>query len=344
MNIRKVVADRISQEMRRKGISSDLLARDTHLPGDVIQAYLGGNRELKFSELQPICDVLVLQIMRLLSADFAVSKLQYRSASPHDKNTAGQIENAFLTALDFLPAPRKLAVSICDKDNDPPMLIAEIQRTLSDLTAKYKTVESLYRQSNLPILPVNAGTDAFDAFLMRCGKKAVVCVNLNKPNVRIHFSLLHEMAHYLFHANIDVPIDILPRELYDNQNITDDVKPEYVANKFAQFFLVPFADAERFENRLNSLEGLDEYLSKQRTSPQVLANAIYDIRKLKQANSRYEQIVSTVTAATRTYRDKDSSLKDFINEEGRKLRSHLIAKKDEFSAEIWESIKKAWEI
>jgi Zn-dependent peptidase ImmA (M78 family) len=343
MKIREVVASRLNQEIIRKGFTSDMLVHETHLTKDVIQAYLDGNRELQFSELGPICDALVLQPMRLLSADFAVSKLQYRSAGQRDKKTAGQIENAFLTSLDFLPAPRKLATSIDDKYNDPPMLVVQIQHSLVDLTKKYPTVETLYRAAALPILPVNAGDDAFDAFLMRSGKKVVVCVNLNKPNVRIHFSLLHEMAHYLFHGNVDVPIDFLPRELYDN-HITDDAKPEYIANKFAQFFLVPFADAEKFATRLNSLDGLDEYLSAHRTSPQVLANAIYDILKIRNSTCRYDQITSTITAATISYGDKDNSLRNFLNEEGQKLRRHLSDQRNEFSDDVWKFIKTVWEI
>ena len=68
MELRTVIAGRLKQEMHRKGFTSDRLARAAQLAPPIVEGYLSGNRELQFSELRPLCDALMLRLMRLLSA------------------------------------------------------------------------------------------------------------------------------------------------------------------------------------------------------------------------------------------------------------------------------------
>ncbi|RUQ34068.1 MAG: ImmA/IrrE family metallo-endopeptidase [Candidatus Competibacteraceae bacterium] len=347
MELRTVIAGRLKQEMHRKGFTSDRLARAAQLAPPIVEGYLSGNRELQFSELRPLCDALMLRLMRLLSASFASSQLQYRSTGGRDPERAAAIENAFLTVMDWLPTPQSLPTLIEDCEDDVPWLINAVWQVVEPLLKKYPTVEALYHATRLPVLPVHAGPgpDAFDAFLLRSGKKALVCVNLDKSLTRIHFSLLHEMAHYLFHARIELPIDVLPSDLY-NDTVSAKTRPEYIANKFAQFFLVPFPDAERMAQRWPRMELPDGYLIQQRTSPQVVANAIYDWLRIRGGTiPRYMEVKEAVeTAAAMAGYAGDDGLRTFLEQEGAALKALITGRRDEFADEVWASMRAAWDI
>lgn len=245
---------------------------------------------------------------------------------------------------DYLPTPRRVpTVLLKDDQDDIAWLVGAVQRVVDPLLQHYQNVEALYRAAALPVLPVRAGNESFDAFLMRAEGKSLVCINLDKPTVRIHFSLLHEMAHYLFHAKADLPIDVLPATLWD-ETIRAEARPEYIANKFAQFFLVPFEDAERMALRWPRFDLPDDYLIQHRTSPQVVANAIYDLLRMKSGSKpRYAEVKAAVEAAAHTY-GGDDDLRVFLDQEGQTLRARLVAHRDEFSDEVWASVREAWDI
>lgn len=344
MELRTVIAERLQREMHRKGFTPERLAQAAHISRPVVEGYLVGNRELQFSELRPLCDALMLRLMRLLSANFANAQLQYRQTGGRDRERAAAIENAFLAVTDWLPTPRRLSTVQLDADEDDiNWLLGAVQRVVDPLLHQYQTVEALYRAAALPVLPIRAGDESFDAFLMRAEGKSLVCINLDKPTVRIHFSLLHEMAHYLFHANVDLPIDVLPKSLYDD-TVNAEVRPEYIANKFAQFFLVPFEDAENIVLRWPRFDLPSDYLIQHRTSPQVLTNAIYDLLRIKSgAPPQYVEVKAAVEAVANEY-GGDSDLRVFLEQEGQTLRTRLVAHRDEFADEIWASVRKAWDI
>lgn len=344
MALRRAIAERLQREMQRKGFTPERLAQAAHISRSVVEGYLGGSRELQFSELRPLCDVLTLRLMRLLSANFANAQLQYRQTGGRDRERAAAIENAFLAVTDWLPAPRRLpTVPLDDDQDDIAWLLAAVQRVVDPLLRQYPTVEALYRAAALPVLPVHAGDESFDAFLMRAEAKAVVCVNLDKSTVRIHFSLLHEMAHYLFHAATDLPIDVLPSSLYDDR-VNAEVRPEYIANKFAQFFLVPFDEAKKMALHWPRFDVPGDYLTQRRTSPQVVANAIYDLLRIKPGPTpQYAEVKARVEAAVNRY-GGDSDLRVFLEQERQTLRARLVTHRDEFADEVWASVGKAWDI
>ncbi len=344
MELRTVVAGRLQREMQRKGFTPERLAQAAHIPRPVVEGYLGGNRELQFSELRPLCDVLMLRLMRLLSTNFANAQLQYRQTGGRNRERAAAIENAFLAVTDWLPTPRRLpTVSLDADENDIAWLLAAVQRVVDPLLHQYQTVEALYHAAALPVLPIRAGNESFDAFLMRAEGKSLVCINIDKPTVRIHFSLLHEMAHYLFHAKTDLPIDVLPKLLYDN-TVNAEVRPEYIANKFAQFFLVPFEDAKGMALRWPRFDLPRDYLIQHRTSPEVVANAIYDLLRIKPGPTpQYVEVKTTVEATANEY-GGDSNLRAFVEQEGQALRALLVAHRDEFADEVWASVREAWDI
>ena len=346
MELRTVIAERLQREMQRKGFTPERLAQAARIPQPVVESYLGGRRELQFSELRPLCDALMLRLMRLLSANFANAQLQYRQTGRRDRERAAAIENTFLMVTDWLPTPLRLpTVRLDDNEDDIAWLLGAVQRVVDPLLRRYETVEALYRAAALPVLPIRAGYESFDSFLMRAEGKSLVCINLDKPTVRIHFSLLHEMAHYLFHANADLPIDVLPKLLYDD-TVNAEVRPEYIANKFAQFFLVPFEDAENIVLRWPRFDLPSDYLSRHRTSSQVLTNAIYDLLRIKSksgATPQYVEVKAAVEAVANEY-GGDSDLQVFLEQEGRALRARLVAHRNEFADQVWASVREAWDI
>lgn len=95
MELRTVIADRLQREMQRKGFTPEGLAKAAHISQPVVESYLGGHRELQFSELRPLCDVLMLRLMRLLSAKFTHAQLQYRQTGGRDRERAAAIEMLF---------------------------------------------------------------------------------------------------------------------------------------------------------------------------------------------------------------------------------------------------------
>ena len=141
------------------------------------------------------------------------------------------------------------------------------------------------------------------------------------------------MAHYLFHAKADLPIDVLPTTLYD-ETIRAEARPEYIANKFAQFFLVPFEEAENMALRWPRFDLPGDYLIQRRTSPQVLANAIYDLLTMKLGSKpRYAEVKAAVEAVANEY-GGDSDLRVFLEQEGQALRARLVVHRNEFADQV----------
>ena len=343
-NAREIIASRLGGEMIRKGFDPTSLAIASKTPDGTIKGYLAGDREINFDELRPICQSLSLGMMRLLSKKFIVPRLQYRGAGAGNKAVVSAIEDAFLLVAEDLPKPKFLPVSdFRDHDGDIGMLLAEISRLVEGLRLQYPTVESIYNAARLPVLPIHAGSEAFDAFLMTAGNIAVVCVNADKPPIRIHFSMLHEMAHFLLNAKQDIPIDILPQNLYSD-TILDGDKPEYIANKFAQLYLVPFAEAEKMAGHWRNLGDMAGYLTDRRTGPDVLTNALYDVLRFKDSKLKYTDVQEYVRHSASPVYGRANSIMDFIEERGRVIKDEVLGIRNEFSDEIWGGIAKAWEM
>ncbi len=344
-NIRRVVAERLGTEMQRKGLNSATIAHDAAIPQQILSDYLAGQREINFSELRPICDALSIRLMRLLEPQYERPLLQYRSTGSRDRSRVAKLENVFLTVAHLLPRSKLIpSPPIDDSQRDFSWLLTMVNRAVEELRPKYPAVEALYQAAGLHVLPISAGDQSFDAFLMRVKDRAVVCVNLSKPTTRIHFSLLHEIAHYLFHQKQEVPIDFLPTGLYDD-TISPEVVPEFVANKFAQFYLVPFADAERMANGRDQQGDVAEYLNSHRASDDVLVNAIYDICRIRPGKKpRYQDLKDAVSTAAGSEWGGDQSLRQFLAEQGAALRKLVADNRDEFSDAVWETVASGWEI
>lgn len=346
MNIRSELSVRLQSEIKRKCANPARIANQANQSIEVVEGYLKGNREIQFNELRPICDSLKIGLMWLLSPNYKKSHLIFRALADQDLAKVSRIENTFLVIGSILPQLKKFsAPKLNISENDPAMLQAEINGVLSDLREKYPNVEDLYIATGLPILPVSAGENGFDAFIMNSGKFSVVCVNRDKAPARIHFSLLHEMAHFLLHKEQDVPVDMAIFESYRKQDIISEANiPEYVANKFAQQFIFSLKEMESLALSWKTIPNVADLIAERRTTPDVFAFAIYDYLKFSPKPVQLEQIRSALKDQAGTGWGRDRTVLDFVEQRGRELKNTLQQNREEFSDSVWSEIKVAWEL
>ena len=344
--VRQKIADRLKKEISRKGFNLSMLSKDSLIPLETIESYLNGSREIKFDELRPVCESLSLRLMRLLAPEFVLPKLQFRGVRSQDRGVAAAIESTFLLVADLLPKPRKIPIPRFDDScRDIQMLLAETSTLVEYLRKQFPTVETLYRAANLPILPIHAGQDCFDAFIMSTGGgHALVCVNIDKPPIRIHFSLLHEMAHFLLHLSNEIQVDRFSENLY-SELIDDSCKPEYIANKFAQFYLIPFHEAEQKARNWKSIGDQTVFLSEHRTGPDVLASSIFDCLRLRDPKIRYVDVRDKVEkAVVPGYARETRAILDFIEDDRMIFMKQIYALRDKFSDDVWAEIVATWDV
>ncbi len=340
---RTTIAKRLHTEMERKAIRAEEVAALSGIPLKVIKDYLSAQRALRFDELRPLCQTLHVSLMRLVAPVFTESLLHYRAARSEDRARAAEIENAFLLLWDAVPNAKPIPVAApSEQHRDIGMLLAEINAAVETLRERYPSIEKLVEATRLPLLPVHAGDSSFDAFLMTAGGKSIACVNLDKPTVRLHFSLLHEVAHYLFHRDRPVPIDVLHLDAYAD-TISADTIAEYVANKFAQLYLVPMAEAQRAARHWEQWAEIRQYVTERRTGPEVLANSIFDVLRLTAKGTRYTQVRDSLKQQVGAYRT-DDTVRTFVMQRGNELRHRVACLRDDFADEVWALIAQAWEL
>ncbi|KJV07912.1 ImmA/IrrE family metallo-endopeptidase [Methylocucumis oryzae] len=344
MNIRSELSARLNNEIKRKCTTPQRISSKAKLPQEVIEGYLTAEREIQFDELRPICESLKIGLMWLLSPNYKPSHLTFRALADQDLTKVSRIENTFLIIGDVLPQIKKFTVpKLNTSEKDPAMLQAETNKASSDLRQAYPTVESLYEAAGLPILPVSAGNNGFDAFIMDSGKSSVVCVNKDKPSPRIHFSLLHEMAHFLWHRGQDVPVDVSIEGYFNNNLIADNQIPEYVANKFAQQFIFSLNEIKDIASKWKNFNA-GELIAERRTTVDVLAFAIHDYLLFTAKPAQFVQIRDALKANISTSYRQDGTLLDFIEKRGNNLKSMLLHNKEEFSNSVWSEVNNAWEL
>jgi hypothetical protein len=262
--------------LKRKGLNSRLLSERSSLPESVIEDYLAAKREIRFAELNPLCAALAVAPMRIIGKNFVKSRLAFRRVNAIDLAAVGRVEEAFLLIGKHLPVPRQPRLQEPDLTAaDPQYLIATLYATVEQIRKDCPTVTDLIHWLELPILPVSAGVKGFDACLFSSPPRFAIGINRDKSPVRIHFSLLHEIAHYLFDRDCDIPLDTNIFEFYGT-SISPENRREYIANKFAQNYLVPFDDATRYARQLPFPQTFCADLRRWRTSSQVVAHALYD--------------------------------------------------------------------
>jgi len=164
--VREDIAERIGYEAKRKGLTAGALARQAHLPEDVVHAYFDGRREINFAELKPLCAALAVAPMRLLGKRYDKARLAFRRVNASELATVGKIEEAFLLIKEHLPTPHQPRVQSPElTEADPQYLLGTLVPAVEKLRDAHRRVEDLLRWLDLPVLPVAVGPDAFDAAL-----------------------------------------------------------------------------------------------------------------------------------------------------------------------------------
>nr|VFJ51625.1 MAG: protein of unknown function (DUF955) [Candidatus Kentron sp. FW] len=338
--IRARVAERLSSESTRKHIERESIVRDSGLSEDVVTGYLTGTLELCWDEFRRICQALEADPIRLLLPDYKTSRLAYRNATSSARREAARIENAFLMVRETLPKATRPRLFLPAGIEDPGELLTHLIPIVTDLRERHGDTTSLYEDHKLPVLGVQEGN--FDAFLMACKPSYLVCVNLGGPDARIEFSLLHEFCHFIFDADREVPIDIrvTGTDLYGNR-ISEEARPEYIANKFAQLWLIPYESAQKMAKAWPNVGACADYVREHRISPDVVINALYDVLRFHRNPPSYRQIQQTVQNDIPEWRGH-FEVRDFVKTQRRILYRDVAGFLEDAQEGRREEILSAW--
>ena len=283
--------------MTRQDLALPELANLSRVQKGIISEYLAGTREISFGELRQVFGALGKDLIQVLSPQPVTAFISWRKSSATEQQAVVDLTKAFLRIEDLLPKPKVpyLPVRIADTSDDPGMLLAEVKHAASAAQTKLGStkVEDAYRQWGIPLIGLRLGTEALDGMCLSASSgKVLVIVNMDQPLTRLRFTLLHELWHALFDQKKNIPPDHLGVDFY-KEKIPREIIPEYRANKWAQLWLVPWADAEKAYGRFVSGLGMGEtkqLLSQSGASLFVLANAIFDIARLRQNKITYSVI------------------------------------------------------
>ena len=352
MEVRQEIGRRLQAEMDRKGLIVQDLVNLAKLPHDCISGYLHGQKGILFRELEPICSALNIPIMRLLThSNPSSARIAYRKTLQTDRKVVAMSENVFLWIEEFLPRFRSPSVPLpkIDGTTDAQMLIAEVKGFIDRLKSQNPSLEYWYETLGIALAGSRQEGKAFgarkpDGLCLSDNEHTLVLVNTTDcPDVRLQFTLLHELWHAICDRDRDVPADHLPREFYD-ETLSEDVRPEFCANKFAQFWTISFETAEGLARKMNRSSGLtqqdvEEALQDTGGSPEVLANAVYDV--LRYGGGR-QKTFTAIRDEIRTLAVKwsgNQSTRIFVASETRKLRETLQTQREVFGDHAWATIE-----
>lgn len=258
---------------------------------------------------------------------------------------ASAIENVFTLLSDITATPSRTNLPIQVKEeSDALTLLMEIRKCADALRSAYPTVESLYQAHRLQVLGVDA-RDEFDGFLLSLGKKRLVCVNTDRPDIRIEFTLLHEFAHFAFDEGKILPVDIAinPVEFF-KQKISHEIRPEYIANKFAQCFLVPIDLALSWAGSRDPIRQAAVFVSEHGISPDVAAFSLYDAYWASGSNGGSPSIFrDKIRQLAGEYRGRNA-VREFVKGSTDRLLCSAVKLRDEFGEQRWQQVVDAWGI
>lgn len=343
--IRSHVANRLRRESERRGFSVAQIASASGYSEETISAYLRGDKEIDFRETQAICTALAINPVRLFLRDYPETRIRFRGATTAARQAAATIEEAFLTVRHLLPRAVVPSVSRPDDGHeDIGWLIGTLVPCISEIRKQYPSAEGFFAACQIPVIPVRAN-DQFDAFLLSSGDRVAICVNRDKPSARVHFSLLHEMAHALYHRDTEIPIDVLENNLY-LERISRDSIPEFIAYKFAQFFMLPFDEVRRLVARWPNLDvdQARQMVSSGRASLDVLTNALFDVLRLGSRPVLYAAVRDRVRVVLGSSSQDLFSVTDYLDQQRSALRDMILAGKDDFSEEVFRRVREGLQL
>jgi len=279
VDVRRMVGERLGMEMERQSLRPENVARETGLSLDVIEGYLKGLREIDFKELGPLCEALGQDVLWLVSPAWKPSKVHFRANFERRlRDEVLSAERALSLVADFLERPKRPTVSrLPDGDTDRAHLLMTLWERVAPLREAHPRVEDLYRAHRLPALP---RTMELDGFLVSLDRWALVFARRGTYSGRVEFTLLHEFAHYAFHPEPepDRRIEIGARDFYLDP-VPRRALQEWVANKFAQLYLVPMTVMDEWgkAGRERATTEAARYAVEHGVSADVAANALWTL-------------------------------------------------------------------
>lgn len=351
MDVRQEIGKRLQAEMNRKGLEEPDLVKRAGLSPDCVSGYLYGRKEILFDELTPICSALNIPIMRLLTrSQPSPVRIAYRRTTQADRKAVAQAEDVFLWIEEFLPMFCRPSVELPNIDaiTDAQMLIAEVNAFVNRLKSHNSLLDYWYNTLGITLaghrqVDVDPSGRKLDGLCLSDKQHTLVLVNTECPDVRLRFTLLHELWHAVCDRNRDVPADHLPRELYDD-DLSEEIKPEFCANKFAQFWIIPFEIAEQVADKINRSQRLTtqdvaEALQDTGGSPDVLANAVYDVMRYRGNKKRpFASIRDEIHSVALNW-SGDHSTRNFVELKTQELHKQLQGQRDSFGDHAWPIIE-----
>ena len=336
-----IVRARLRNEIQRRGLSYVQLPK---IAGREIAEMLDAKKPLLLEDLDALCATLGLDLFWIASNDYTPSKTVFRNLTqkPETLEAATEMENVFLCVMDyFQPAIKPAIPAPRTEDREYLMLIAEVLRAVEVFRKEYGNDPlDIPNKLCLPILA--CPLEGFDAFLLGAGERFAVCLNEKAPPSRIRFSLFHELAHFLFHRDEEFAVEEIQPRFYDKVIRETDLA-EFVANKFAQYLIIPIETAEDLWQRAAwSLERLDcgamqLVLDSTGASIDVLAHCLYDAWRAEKGQRAYKSLHDFLTQEL-TARFDNRWVRKLFSSHRAQIADLLGAHQEDFSVSVLEDI------
>jgi Zn-dependent peptidase ImmA (M78 family) len=339
----QIVGKRLENEIARRGLCLNFVADNCGLPPSAVNEILSGESEINLKNITSMCSTIHLNIYRLLSKDYTVCKIHFRNVNESSQDIASQVEDAFLILRPYLPTRKKTPTYSLDVlDRKYSDLIVNVLNTIQAFQSKFG--DNLYSAIDLLKLPVFQIYDDFDGFFLDSGNHCAICVNTNAPPVRIRFSLAHELAHFLFDKDTQEPLPVETWKFNPYKAIVEERDiSEFMATKFAQYFLVPFKEAEDLWQRSNwpdsiNLDFAQWIIDRHCVSIEVLANVFFDMARINGHKSVNYRWIKDYLASQLT-RTPDDHIWAFLRKKKNELLQILEENQEEFSGPVFQHLK-----
>jgi len=338
MSIYKEIGKRLSDEARRSHLTPEMIAAEIGADVNHIKSLFMGESGVDIGLVEKVCSSLGINPFWVLSKEYSPSKVHFRNLTSAGRTSARKVEQAFYLIAEYLPVPRKIDIDPPDRSfTEQNIMSAQISKISESIREIGNTPEEIFRRISLPVISLKV--DDFDAFLLRTGNKYAVCVNSKRPPVRIIFSLLHELAHYLFHRDVEVsPYDYKGFRRF-SKHLKEDERVEFESDKFAQHFLVPYWQADKWAVKYPNVspEDLQTVMDKSRTSRDVLAFAIHDQLMFRNMDVKPTEVKAHIEQLG-INQGPAGNVHEFLDEQKVLIRNVIHSHRDDFSDSVYENI------
>ncbi|QJB55506.1 ImmA/IrrE family metallo-endopeptidase [Pseudodesulfovibrio sp. zrk46] len=344
MNSRKVIADRLNFEFSKRNYSSHDVAKLCDIDEILVDNYLNAKAELKVSELKEICSCLNFNFLYLLKSNYQPTSVSFRNIDSEAKTFASGIENAFHIVKELIPNINESKIK--PQKNYPTEWLELIVIARNHVNAVKKEYNNSLSWActmlNVTFFTSKSDIDV-DGFYLTDNSKNAIYINTNYPPCRIRFTIAHELSHLLFDHDAAVSSDNLKFNPY-SKNIDKKDIPEFLATKFAQFFLIPFEKANRWAMQWPNNIDLDDVqrtIFENKTSVDVAINALYDLLYISGKTEQYKNIKEKLS---HLYSSSDDDILTLLKRNKQRFSNIISDNKDSFSESVYSRIESELEL